>query len=226
MKRFLRAALSLLFAIGVSMALWPLGQMAYARWSQHTLDAAWRAAAQQSVAAAPARNNPGRTSQSGHSTGSSLRRTNASQKAVGRKLQSAAEWPPTRIVIPEIDLDAVVVQGWDEDALRRGPGHRPQSALPGQPGNCVIAAHRNVYGAWFMRLDALLPGSEIRLRTPHETFTYRVSLLYTAADNDPATLRAPTGPDASPRLTLITCTLPRSTSRVIVVAQLVQPETS
>jgi sortase A len=221
MKRFLRAALSVLFVVGVTIALWPLGQTAYARWSQHTLRAAWHDAALKSehrstLAQKPKDGRPSRATP----------RVASAPKKSAEKQQAAAEWPPTRIIIPEIDLDAVVLQGWDEEGtLKRGPGHKPDTGLPGQPGNCVIAAHRNVYGAWFSRLDALLPGSEIQLRTPHDTFTYRVSLLYTVADNDASVLQAPAGPDALPRLTLVTCTLPRSTSRVVVVAQLVPSQT-
>jgi LPXTG-site transpeptidase (sortase) family protein len=220
MKRFLRAALSVVFVIGVIIALWPLGQVAYARWSQHTLRAAWQDAALKSERRGTLTQKP----KDGRSTGATPRLAGVSKKSTTEKPRPAAEWPPTRIIIPEINLDAVVLQGWDEeDTLKRGPGHKPDTALPGQPGNCVIAAHRNVYGAWFNRLDGLLPGSEIELRTPQETFTYRVSLLYTVADNDASVLRAPAGPDALPRLTLVTCTLPRSTSRVVVVAQLVPP---
>lgn len=61
-------------------------------------------------------------------------------------LASPAAWPPTPLIIPDLNLDAVVVQGVTPDELRRGPGHDAQSDKPGGR-NCVIAAHRNV-GGW------------------------------------------------------------------------------
>lgn len=128
-------------------------------------------------------------------------------------------WPPTRIIIPEIDLDAVVVQGDDEASLRDGPGHDPNSALPGQIGNCVIGAHRNVYGSYFYRIDELLPGSRITLRTPDGKFRYQVVQTYQVADTQGAQVKA-APPNSPPLLTLYTCTLPRSTNRLVVSAQL------
>jgi sortase A len=84
-----------------------------------------------------------------------------------------------------------VVQGFDEESLRRAPGHEPSSALPGQPGNCVIAAHRNVYGSWFYKVDQLWPGSMVTLRTPTESFDYQIISVRTTHDSDISVLRPP-----------------------------------
>jgi sortase A len=121
------------------------------------------------------------------------------------------------LIIPEIGLDTVVLQGWEDDVLRRGPGHAPTTAPPGV-GNCVIAAHRNVYGSWFRRLDELLPDSVIQLKTPRATYTYRVALAYSITDTDTTVLQQPSGADDRPRLTLVTCTLPHSSTRLVTVA--------
>ena len=51
--------------------------------------------------------------------------------------------PVARLLIPRLGLDEVVVEGIGDDALRAGPGHMTGSALPGEPGNSVISAHRD-----------------------------------------------------------------------------------
>ncbi|HEX8236043.1 MAG TPA: class E sortase [Abditibacteriaceae bacterium] len=227
MKRVLRALLSLVIIGGIGFALWPLGQIAYARWNQNTLRAEWQKAAQ--GAGSKSAHSPSRTATTpAHTATTPVRTATLTQTRKTAKKTSAkpaiAELPPTRIIIPEIGLDAVVVQGFDEESLRRGPGHEPYSALPGQPGNCVIAAHRNVYGSWFYKVDQLWPGSIVTLRTPDESFDYQIVSVHATNDSDISVLRPPPAGEP-PRLTLLTCTVPRSTSRIVVVAQLVPPET-
>ncbi len=79
-----------------------------------------------------------------------------------------------RIIIPSIGVDKTYLQGVDRDDLRKGPGHYPQTPLPGQPGNAAIAGHRTTYGAPFHDLDQLLPGDEIVVDTLQGRFTYVV----------------------------------------------------
>ena len=79
-----------------------------------------------------------------------------------------------RIVIPAIDLDAIVVAGVEIDDLRKGPGHFSTTPLPGQPGNAAIAGHRTTYGAPFGRLNELNAGDAIIVETLQGRFVYRV----------------------------------------------------
>lgn len=79
-----------------------------------------------------------------------------------------------RISIPKIEVDQAVVEGVGVDDLRKGPGHYRGTSWPGQPGNVGIAGHRTTYGAPFHRVDELVPGDEINIRTLQGTFTYRV----------------------------------------------------
>ena len=51
--------------------------------------------------------------------------------------------PVGRIAIPSVELDEVVLEGVDEAQLEAGPGHVPETVLPGQAGNSVISAHRD-----------------------------------------------------------------------------------
>jgi sortase A len=82
--------------------------------------------------------------------------------------------PLTRIIIPSIDVDAIVVHGTSAQALRAGAGHYPNTPLPGEPGNMAIAGHRTTYGKPFNELDEVGVGAEIILETPLATHRYRV----------------------------------------------------
>ncbi|MBA2385786.1 MAG: class E sortase, partial [Acidimicrobiia bacterium] len=63
------------------------------------------------------------------------------------------------------------------DDLKRGPGHYPQTPLPGQLGNAAIAGHRTSYGEPFAYIDQLQAGDEITVTTPAGTFIYVVDHL-------------------------------------------------
>jgi sortase A len=80
----------------------------------------------------------------------------------------------TRIIIPALDVDVVVVEGTSESALRAGAGHYRDTPLPCEDGNVAIAGHRTTYGRPFANLDLLRPGDEITLQTPVSTCTYLV----------------------------------------------------
>lgn len=131
----------------------------------------------------------------------------------------SALWGPVRLEIPAIGLDAIVVEGIDPPALSEGPGHDPASAWPGEPGNCVIAGHRNMYGWWFYRLGMLGSGATIKLSTPQRTCVYKVAKTTIVRETDTWVLHSPPA-GAAPRLTLYTCALPHSSKRIVVVASL------
>ena len=78
------------------------------------------------------------------------------------------------IVIPAINMDEIVVEGTDVDALRKGPGHYSWTPMPGQPGNASIAGHRTTYGAPFANIGNLRPGDRITVQTAQGEFVYEV----------------------------------------------------
>lgn len=81
----------------------------------------------------------------------------------------------TRLEIPTLDLDVIVVEGTTPAALRAGAGHYPKTPLPGEPGNVAIAGHRTTYGRPFNRMDDLKPGDKIIMTTPIGKHTYEVT---------------------------------------------------
>jgi sortase A len=136
------------------------------------------------------------------------------------KPKAQSPWPHTRLIIPNADVDAIVLSGWDEKTLAKAPGHWPSSALPGQVGNCAIAGHRNIYGSPFYKVDTLPPGAPIQLQTPDATYLYRVIEVKAVGDADTTVLQPSSEPSMASLLTLVTCTIPRTSNRIIVSANL------
>ena len=81
----------------------------------------------------------------------------------------------TRIKIPKIGVDVVVVEGTTPAALKAGAGHYKGTPLPCETGNVAIAGHRTTYGKPFNQLDRLTKGDTIVLQTPVGTCTYEVT---------------------------------------------------
>ena len=79
----------------------------------------------------------------------------------------------TRIVIPSIEVDTLVVEGTTPAALKAGAGHYRETPLPGEKGNVSIAGHRTTYGRPFNRLDEVKPGAVIYLDTPLARYEYK-----------------------------------------------------
>ncbi|MDQ3462725.1 MAG: class E sortase, partial [Actinomycetota bacterium] len=124
------------------------------------------------------------------------------------------------IRIPKIDVEKTVVEGVGIDDLQKGPGHYPDTPMPGQPGNAGIAGHRTTYGAPFYELDQLEVGDEILVRTLQGEFRYEVDRTSVVRPNQVEVL----DPTEEARLTLTTCN-PRfsAAQRLIVSAVLTGP---
>jgi sortase A len=136
--------------------------------------------------------------------------------------------PPTgdavaAIRIPKIGVDKIVVQGVGEADLRKGPGHYPETPLPGEQGNAAIAGHRTTYGAPFNRLDELAAGDEVLVTTVKGSFTYKVATTHVVKPNQVEVLNA----TPTPTLTLTTCNPKYSAKeRLVVVANLAPGQTA
>ena len=127
--------------------------------------------------------------------------------------------------IPRLGITWQVVEGVTIAALKDGPGHFPETVLPGQLGNSAIAGHRTTHGEPFRNIDRLRPGDLIELTTLVGTYAYEVtgSVIVKPADYG---LVIPTIDPTIATLVLATCD-PAYTARnrLIVKATLV-PELS
>lgn len=81
-----------------------------------------------------------------------------------------------QVIIPKLNVDAVIEQGTDWEALKRGVGQVQNGANPAdQEGNVALAAHNDIYGALFENIPDLVAGDLIQLQTATQTFNYRVT---------------------------------------------------
>jgi sortase A len=128
-----------------------------------------------------------------------------------------------RIKIPAIDVSEYVVEGTDTGDLRKGPGHYPDTPLPGERGTSAIAGHRTTYGAPFRNVDNLKGGQVIVIDMPDGRFVYRVERVTIVDDQDLSVLE----PVGYRRLLLSAChPLYSAAERVIVFARQVRREAS
>ena len=104
----------------------------------------------------------------------------------------------TRLTIPSIKLDAVVVEGVNRKDLLMGPGHMPQTPEPGQSGNAVISAHRDTF---FRHIYELKKGDYILVQRAGRQFRYQVTGKKVVQPDDISVIK----PTPDPQLTLLTC---------------------
>jgi sortase A len=127
-----------------------------------------------------------------------------------------------RIEAPGMDgLNMVFVQGTDETSLELGPGHYPETAMPGQGKTVAIAGHRTTYLAPFRHIDSLKPGEKITLKMPYGTFVYSVQKSEIVDPSDVGIIHD-TGYE---RLVLSACNpLYSASQRYIIYARLIHAE--
>lgn len=123
------------------------------------------------------------------------------------------------ISIKKIKCKYPIVEGVKEVNLSAGIGHITGSALPGQPGNCALAGHRNyTFGRFFNRLNEVENGDTINIITKNGTYKYVVYDKFTVTPDDVSVLK---GDKDDNIITLITCTpIYVATHRLIVRARL------
>ena len=79
------------------------------------------------------------------------------------------------IEIPRIGLSTRLFQGVTMHNIDRGPSHWTGSALPGRPGNAVVAGHRVSHDRPFRRIDDLQAGDTVMFTVHGTRSTYRVT---------------------------------------------------
>ncbi len=118
-----------------------------------------------------------------------------------------------RIEIPKIGLSTRLFQGVTMNNIDRGPSLWTGSALPGHPGNAVVAGHRVSHGHPFRRIDDLGPGDLVTFTVHGTPSTYRVTGSKIVAPEDTWIARQTPAPTA----TLYACHPPGSVAYRYVV---------
>ncbi|WP_214103549.1 class E sortase [Acrocarpospora catenulata] len=135
--------------------------------------------------------------------------------------------PLARLHIPRLHRKWAVVEGVTQADLRKGPGHYPRTARPGEIGNMAVAGHR--IPSVFWDLDRLKPGDPIVAETRSAWFVYRVTshreVLPTAVEVIAPTPERPDAPPERAMLTLTTCNPKlQNWQRLVVFAELVRAQ--
>ncbi len=136
-----------------------------------------------------------------------------------------AEEALARLEIPRMELDRIVVEGATAEALKKGPGHFPETPLPGQLGNAAIAGHRTTHLHPFFDIDKLQPGDEIIVTTLNGRYVYHVTGTQIVNPDDYAAV-IPTTDVTKATLTLVSCTPRYSAKNRIVVRAELEPDLS
>ena len=102
-----------------------------------------------------------------------------------------------KLMAPRLGLSVIIVNGDDDASLNLGAGHIPGSAAFGEPGNAVVAGHRDMA---FRALRNTQIGDEIQIQAD-KLYTYRVAQIRIVRPEDVSVLRD----DGTAKLTLITC---------------------
>jgi sortase A len=127
--------------------------------------------------------------------------------------------PPSRIVIPKINVDAPIVDGVAWEDLKQGVGHLPGSANPGERGNMYLAAHNDIYGEIFRYLEDLEVGDEYFVYAGDEKFRYVVKERRIIDPTDVEVML----PTTEPVATLQTCyPYMVDTHRLVVISELAE----
>lgn len=170
----LRTAALVLVLFGVATCLVPFVLVGYGMWQEQQLTQNWA---------------------------TTLRVDDSPSPAASAVVQwpSAPSTPQAAFAIrvPKIGYYAAVREGVSLNLLATGPGHYPNTAMPGSPGLVGIAAH-NTFWIPFGRLGS---GDVITLETRHGNFNYRVTGTRIVQPDDRTVL----APVAGYRLALTTC---------------------
>lgn len=65
----------------------------------------------------------------------------------------ADTWPVARLSAKSGEVDLIVLAGGSGRTLAFGPGHLSASSLPGEPGNSVIAGHRDTHFSFLRDIE-------------------------------------------------------------------------
>ena len=107
--------------------------------------------------------------------------------------------PVALLTIPSIGLEQVVVEGTASGDLLVGPGHRRDTALPGQVGTAVVYGRAATYGGPFADLTELAPGDKIAVTVGQGRKVFKVVGVRRAGDPLPQPAA-----EGAARLTLVT----------------------
>jgi sortase A len=85
------------------------------------------------------------------------------------------------LAIPALKQQFPIIEGTRTEDLKKGVGHMPETAMPGEADNCVLSGHRDTV---FSRLGRLKRGDLFVVQTATGTYTYRITRIRIVHRND------------------------------------------
>jgi len=117
------------------------------------------------------------------------------------------------ISIPDLDIEAPVLEGTDNEVLSQAAGHFPDTGDVGSGNYCIAGHSSTLYKEYFNSLKNASPGMEIRLYRVDKTYvTYTVSKIFIVEPSQTDILQD----FGDTRVTLVTCTDDGSQRLVVV----------
>jgi sortase A len=117
------------------------------------------------------------------------------------------------ISIPKIGVNHPIYEGIWLTVIDHGPGHWPNTAMPGQRGNTVFPGHRVTHSHPFLDLDQLAPGDQIIFHMADGDHVYAVRQTIIVKPTDMWVVDQ----TETPTVTLIACHPKHSAAERIVV---------
>jgi sortase A len=170
-RRVVRVTGTLMLVGGIAVLVWVLVvwrwqdpfTALYTTWKQHQLSRSYeRRAADFRAPSFKANASNGVTAAQIQATARRYRLDSKRGQAIGR------------LRVPRLGLNMVVVEGTDDESLKKGPGRDRRTYMPGEGQLVYIAGHRTTYLAPFAHIERLKAGDPISLEVPYGTFRYRV----------------------------------------------------
>lgn len=127
----------------------------------------------------------------------------------------------------QVEINAPIIEGIDDNSLKQGLGHHPDSVWPNEKGNVVLAGHNfdldaeNPYGKVFISLRLVEIGDEVIIIYNSRKYHYQVFKKETAQPDDTTLF----GKSDEWLLTFYTCDPPYTDwKRLVLQAKLVKIE--
>jgi sortase A len=116
-----------------------------------------------------------------------------------KEIPSSRPTFPARLLIDRLHLKTMIEEGVGESTLDHAAGHIPSTALPGQPGNVGVAAHRDTL---FRSLRGIKKHDHIVISTLSQDYEYEVTGTSIVNPHNVSVLAPTQGQNT---LTLVTC---------------------
>ncbi len=149
--KYARRLTSVVIVILFSVSLW---QLAAANWilgkaiiAQHLLNTSW------------------------DKTLANLKTDNSEKSAIHKPWPWADTWPVAKLIVPQYDIEQIILAGDSGSSLAFGPGYSLASAPPNASGTTMISGHRDTH---FSFLSELKLNDTMLMQTADKTVHYQV----------------------------------------------------